>query len=313
MIIMRIHYGGKFMNDLIKNDNIENMIYEIRGMQVMLDSDLAKLYHCKNGTKDVNKAVKRNINRFPNDFYFQLTKDEFNNLKFQIGTSSLNTYGGVRKQPYVFTEQGVAMLASVLHTEIAEETSIRIMRAFVKMRHLLINNQNALPNRLLLLEDKVDSNTKRIDELFNKFSNNDINNQYTFYKGAFYDTYSLFLDILFKGVNEIIIIDNYAGLKLLDMIKNINTNIIIISKNIDDKLKEKYKEQYHNVTFIYNNSIHDRYIILDRYRLFHCGMSFKDLGKSTFSIIEFDNKEEINEFINKLNLDEIKEYDLIKK
>ena len=276
------------------------MIYEIRGMQVMLDSDLAKLYHCKNGTKDVNKAVKRNINRFPNDFYFQLTKDEFNNLKFQIGTSSLNTYGGVRKQPYVFTEQGVAMLASVLHTEIAEETSIRIMRAFVKMRHLLINNQNALPNRLLLLEDKVDSNTKRIDELFNKFSNNDINNQYTFYKGAFYDTYSLFLDILFKGVNEIIIIDNYAGLKLLDMIKNINTNIIIISKNIDDKLKEKYKEQYHNVTFIYNNSIHDRYIILDRYRLFHSGMSFKDMGKSTFSIIEFDNKEEITIFVNNL-------------
>ena len=158
----------------------------------------------------------------------------YSNLKFQIGTSSLNTYGGVRKQPYVFTEQGVAMLASVLHTEIAEETSIRIMRAFVKMRHLLINNQNALPNRLLLLEDKVDSNTKRIDELFNKFSNNDINNQYTFYKGAFYDTYSLFLDILFKGVNEIIIIDNYAGLKLLDMIKSINImNHIINMKRLN--------------------------------------------------------------------------------
>ena len=291
------------MNELIKNENIENMIYEIRGMQVMLDSDLAKIYKCKNGTKDVNKAVKRNINRFPNDFYFQLTKDEFNNLKFQSGTSSLNTYGGVRKLPYVFTEQGVAMLASVLHTEIAEETSIRIMRAFVKMRHLLINNQNVLPNRLLILEDKVDSNTKRIDELFNKFSNNDINSQYTFYKGAFYDTYSLFLDILFKGVNEIIIIDNYAGQKLLDMIKDINKKIIIISNNIDNKLKEKYKEQYHNVIFIYNNTIHDRYIILDRKRLFHSGMSFKDMGKSTFSITEFDNKDGIDEFVNRLELD----------
>ena len=284
------------MNDIISNNIIENMIYEIRGMQVMLDSDLAKLYHCKNGTKDINKAVKRNINRFPNDFYFQLTEEERNILRFQIGTANNMS----RTLPYVFTEQGVAMLASVLHTEIAEETSVRIMRAFVKMRHMLINNQNVLPNRLLLLEDKVDSNTKRIDELFNKFSNNDINNQYTFYKGAFYDTYSLFLDILFKGVNEIIIIDNYAGHKLLDMIKDVNKKIIIISKNIDNKLKEKYEEQYHNVTFIYNNTIHDRYIILDRKRLFHSGISFKDMGKSTFSITEFDNKEEITMFVNNL-------------
>ena len=155
------------MNDIISNNNIEHMIYEIGGMQVMLDSDLAKLYHCKNGTKDINKAVKRNINRFPNDFYFQLTEEERNILRFQIGTANNMS----RTLPYVFTEQGVAMLASVLHKEIAEETSVRIMRAVVKMRHLLINNQNVLPNRLLLLEDKVDSNTKRIDELFNKFSN----------------------------------------------------------------------------------------------------------------------------------------------
>ena len=288
------------MNDIISNNNIENMIYEIRGMQVMLDSDLAKLYHCKNGTKDINKAVKRNINRFPNDFYFKLTEEERNILRFQIGTANNMS----RTLPYVFTEQGVAMLASVLHTEIAEETSVRIMRAFVKMRHLLINNQNVLPNRLLLLEDKVDSNTKRIDELFNKFSNNDINSQYTFYKGAFYDTYSLFLDILFKGVNEIIIIDNYAGHELLDMIKDVNKKIIIISKNINNKLKEKYEEQYHNVAFIYNDTIHDRYIILDRKRLFYSGMSFKDMGKSTFSITEFDNKEEIDAFIDKLELNE---------
>ena len=288
------------MNDIISNNNIENMIYEIRGMQVMLDSDLAKLYHCKNGTKDINKAVKRNINRFPNDFYFKLTEEERNILRFQIGTANNMS----RTLPYVFTEQGVAMLASVLHTEIAEETSIKIMRAFVKMRHLLINNQNVLPNRLLLLEDKVDSNTKRIDELFNRFSNSDINSQYTFYKGAFYDTYSLFLDILFKGVNEIIIIDNYAGHELLDMIKDVNKKIIIISKNINNKLKEKYEEQYHNVAFIYNDTIHDRYIILDRKRLFHSGMSFKDMGKSTFSITEFDNKEEIDAFIDKLELNE---------
>ena len=127
-------------NILVKEDNIENMIYEVRGKQVMLDSDLAKLYKCVNGTKTINQSVKRNIDRFPEDFYFQLTNEEFLNLKSQIGTSSLNGYGGVRKNPYVFTEQGVAMLASVLKTSIATKVSISIMRAFVIMRKYISNN-----------------------------------------------------------------------------------------------------------------------------------------------------------------------------
>ena len=290
------------MNDIISNNIIENMIYEIREMKVMLDSDLARIYQVE--TKRINEAVKNNPLKFPERFSFVLNDNELENLRSKISTSSLesNNYGGRRYKERVFTEQGVYMLATILKSKVATEVTLKIMDTFVKMRHMLINNQNVLPNRLLLLEDKVDSNTKRIDELFNKFSNNDINNQYTFYKGAFYDTYSLFLDILFKGVNEIIIIDNYAGLKLLDMIKDVNKKIIIISKNIDNILKEKYEEQYHNVTFIYNNTIHDRYIILDRKRLFHSGMSFKDLGKNTFSITEFDNNDEIDEFVNRLEL-----------
>ena len=124
------------MNDLIINEdiNIENLIYEIRNKQVMLDSDLARLYKCANGTKDINKAVKRNIKRFPEDFYFQLNKEEYKNLKFQFGTSSpTNNYGGVRKLPYAFTEQGVAMLATILRTKNASQMSISIMRAFVTM------------------------------------------------------------------------------------------------------------------------------------------------------------------------------------
>lgn len=290
------------MNELIKEDNIENMIYEIRGIEVMLDSDLARIYKCKNGTKEVNQAVKNNIDKFPERFSWKLTDEEISILRSKILTTNISTMS--RSNPRVFTEQGVYMLSTILKTNIATEVTLKIMDTFVKMRHMLINNQNVLPNRLLLLEDKVDSNTKRIDELFNKFSNNDINSQYTFYKGAFYDTYSLFLDILFKGVNEIIIIDNYAGHELLDMIKDVNKKIIIISKNINNKLKEKYEEQYHNVAFIYNDTIHDRYIILDRKRLFHSGMSFKDMGKSTFSITEFDNKEEIDAFIDKLELNE---------
>ena len=132
------------MNEIKEKLNIKDMIYEIRGRQVMLDSDLAKLYECVNGTKTINQAVKRNVEKFPNDFLFQLTSEEFLNLKSQFGTSSLNTYGGVRKLPYVFTEQGVAMLATILRTPVATKVSIDIMRAFVEMRKCIYSNKDIL-------------------------------------------------------------------------------------------------------------------------------------------------------------------------
>ena len=143
---------------MLEESIIENMIYEVRGVQVMLDKDLAKLYQCTNGTKDINRAVKRNIKRFPKDFYFELTEVEKKKLWFQSGTANNMS----RSNPHVFTEQGVAMLASVLHTEIAEEVSIRIMRSFVKMRRYFANttsNNEMLinhENRLLVLENKFD-------------------------------------------------------------------------------------------------------------------------------------------------------------
>ena len=143
------------MNNLVKDEtNIEKLIYEIRGVQMMLDSDLARLYECANGTKTINQAIKRNLERFPNDFYFQLTKEELFDLKSQIGTSSWNSYGGVRKLPYVFTEQGVAMLATVIKTSIAAGMSVNIMRAFVAMRKYISKNlieQNNIND--LVLED----------------------------------------------------------------------------------------------------------------------------------------------------------------
>lgn len=130
------------MNEILVSDkNIQNKIYEIRGKQVMLDSDLAEFYKCKNGTKSINLAVKRHIDRFPSDFYFQLKNEEYNILKFQFETSSINNYGGVRKLPYAFTEHGIAMLASVIHTEVAADISVRIMRSFVVMRHYLDDNR----------------------------------------------------------------------------------------------------------------------------------------------------------------------------
>ncbi len=199
------------MNELIEKDTIEKKIYEIRGMQVMLDSDLAEIYQCANGTKDINKAVKRNEDRFPKDFYFELTDEE--SLRFQSGT--LNSKGNFRGQhikylPHVFTEQGVAMLASVLHTDIAVQTSINIMRAFVHMRHYINYNGDLLPNRILLLEKRTDENTKRINELFDKFDPKEIVKDKIFFEGEFYDAYSLLLDILNKARKEIIIIDNYV-------------------------------------------------------------------------------------------------------
>jgi len=288
------------MNELIKENNIENMIYEIRGIQVMLSNDVAKLYQVE--TKRINEVIKRNIKRFPNSFCFQLTNEEIDELSSRSQIATLNRSNNLRGYnikylPYALTEEGILMLSGLLKSDIAVKVNIQVIEAFVKMRKYISNellNNNILmnhENRLLKLE-----------ELFDKYKM-DTKISTTFYKNQIYDAYSFFIDTLFKGVNEIIIIDNYVGLKLLDMIKNVNTNIIIISKNIDDKLKEKYEEQYHNVTFIYNNTIHDRYIILDRCRLFHCGMSFKDLGKSTFTITEFDSREEIDDFINRLNLE----------
>lgn len=138
------------MNEVKIKDKvaIKNLIYEIRGNQVMLDSDLARLYECANGTKDVNKAVNRNIERFPKDFYFQLTKEEYDNLKFQNGTSRFNSHGGLRKLPYVFTEQGVAMLATILRTEVASQISVSIMRAFIEMcKYISPSNQLISNNR----------------------------------------------------------------------------------------------------------------------------------------------------------------------
>ena len=150
------------MNELIIKDNlkIENLIYEIRGKQVMLDSDLAALYGCRNGTKSINLAVKRHINRFPERFCFKLTDEEYKyiNLKFQFETSSNNNHGGVRKMPYAFTEQGVAMLSAVLRTEVAEEVSIKIMDAFVKMRKYIASNlieQKYINNMVLKHEESI--------------------------------------------------------------------------------------------------------------------------------------------------------------
>ena len=281
-----------------ENSEIINIIYEIRGQQVMLDSDLSKLYQCTNGTKTINQAVKRHIERFPNDFYFQLTKDEFDNLKSQIGTSS-STYGGIRKLPYAFTEQGVAMLATVLRTTIASEMSVRIMRAFVSMRQYISSNlleQKYINNQVM----KNTEDIKLLQESFKQFDKKkEINDM--FYEGQFYDAYSLLIDILNAATKNIIIIDNYIDKKFLDICSKIKVNIIIYTKEIDKIDLEKYNKQYNNIKVRLSNKYHDRFIILDNKTLYHCGASFKDLGKKCFCISKIENDNVLKELLKIVN------------
>ena len=202
------------MNGL-KEIKIENLNYNIRGKQVMLDSDLAKLYGCKNGTKTINQAVKRHTNRFPERFMFQLTNHEFKKMQSQIGT--VNHKNMIRTLPYVFTEEGIAMLATVLRTPIAEEVSIRIMDAFVKMKHFIKENKDIF-KRLTTVEYEVIECKDKIAELFDKLEPKEIEKQKLFFNGQIYDAYSLIIDLIKEANNRIIIIDNYIDKSILDSI-----------------------------------------------------------------------------------------------
>jgi len=284
------------MNEIINKEKIkiENMIYEVRGKQVMLDRDLARLYECANGTKTINLTVKRHIKRFPERFMFQITEEELKELRFQLETTNNMS----RTLPYVFTEQGVAMLATILRTKVAEEVSIRIMDAFVEMRKYINNNlieQNYI-NKLVL---KDHERINLLEETFNKLEEKTKVNS-LFFEGQIFDAYSLMIDILNKSSKEIIIIDNYAGKELLDILKDIDREITIISKNISKELEKKYLSQYENIRFISNDSFHDRFIIVDKLILYHCGSSFKDLGKKCFAINIIDDKNILDNLLREI-------------
>lgn len=274
------------VSGLESTENIRNLIYEVRGKQVMLDSDLALLYNCANKTKDINKAVNRNIDRFPKDFYFQLTLEEYSNLKFQNGTSSLdNNYGGVRKLPYVFTEGGVSMLASVLRTEVASKMSVAIIRAFISMKHYIGFNASRITN----IETKViehDTQIKTLKETLDKFEEKKKVTE-TYFDGKIFDAYSKIYEIFSEAKKKLIIIDNYADIGLLDIIKRLNIKVVIVTKEnnlLTKKDIENYNKQYHNLKVIYNSSFHDRYFILDDKIVYHCGASLNRIGYKTFSI-----------------------------
>ena len=293
------------MYELKEELNIENMIYEIRGKQVMLDCDLAKLYQCKNGTKEINQAVKNNLDKFPERYSFQLSDNEYNNLRSNFLTSSLESgYGGRRYNPRVFTEQGIAMLSTILKSKVAVETSIRIMDTFVKMRKIISSSliEQKYINELVI---KDNERINLLEESFSKLEEKEKIN-HIFYEGQIYDAYSLLIDI-FKGAKEeIIIIDNYADKSILDMITNLNVKVTIVTrkfnllKDIDIK---KYNKQYHNLKVIYSDKFHDRFIILDKKVLYHSGASYKDLGNKCFAITKIKDKEYLETIIKNIGED----------
>ena len=288
------------MNEMLVKENIkiENMIYEIRGKQVMLDSDLAKLYETE--TRRINESVKRNIERFPERFCFRITEEEYNSLKSQIATSK----GGSRKGHTVFTEQGVAMLATVLKTKVATEVSIKIMDAFVTIRKYISSNlleQKYINNMVLEDHDKIKLLEDYLQKLEKKKKVNEI-----YFNGQIYDAYSKIHEIFNSAKKELVIVDSYADNTILDIIKRLSIKVIIITKYnnlLTEQDIKKYNKQYNNLTVYYNNAFHDRYFILDNETVYHCGASINRIGYKTFSInLISDN--DIKE--NLINIIEIK-------
>ena len=275
---------------------IENKIYTIRNMQVMLDKDLAKLYQVE--TRVFNQAVKRNIKRFPQSFRFQLSEDEYQNLTSQFVTSSLSSskHGGRRHLPFAFTEQGVSMLSAILKSDIAIEVSIQIIEAFVSMRKFLLNNASIfqkidqIEKRQIGYEIKTD---KKLDTIFKAIENKTIKpSQGIFYDGQIFDAYEFVSNIVKSAKKEIILLDNYVDETVLTLFnKNQNVKVTIYTQTITKQLKlnlEKYNAQYNPISIKTFKNSHDRFLIVDKTELYHIGASLKDLGKRWFAFSKMD-------------------------
>ncbi len=286
------------MNE-IKDIKIENLIYEVRGKQVMLDSDVAMLYGYD--TKRVNEIVKRNTDRFPEDFCFQITKIEMskiNSLRSQNATLE-NGKGKHRKyNPYVFTEHGVMMLAGMLKSSIAIEVSKKIIVAFVSMRKFINENKDIF-RKINNIEIKMLEYDENFEKIFDALEPKKIESQKIFFNGEIYDAYSLIIELIKQSTNRIIIIDNYIDKSILDMLVYKKNNVdvtIVTNKDYLTKLdKDKFNKQYPNLIIKHSNIFHDRFMIIDD-TLYHIGASLKDLGKKCFGI----NKIEDSEYLNKI-------------
>ena len=267
----------------------------------MLDSDVADMYCCE--TKYVNRVVKRNIERFPEEFCFQLNEEEFKVLRCQFVTLNENGRGQHRKYlPYVFTEQGIAMLSALLKSDVAVSVSVNIMKAFIEMRKfLMINGQ--IFERLSSVENKLLEHDKKIDKVFNSLQLEENIKQRIFFDGQIYDAYSLIIDIIKKAKKKILIIDNYIDDSVLKMLtkKNNNVEVVILTSDKSNIQKidiQKFNKEYPLLKIGKTNKFHDRFIIIDNKEMYHLGASIKDLGKKCFGINKIEDLDIIKKILD---------------
>lgn len=289
------------IQNTISNEEIKNLIYTIRGKQVMLDSDVAKLFNY--ATKDLNRNVRNNIERFPEYYCFRLTEDEYKLLRCKNFTLNKNGRGEHRKYlPYVFTEYGITMLAGLLKSEVAVNISIKIVNTFIEMRKFL-NSNGQVFERLTNVEYKLLEHDKKFDKVFNQLQQEENIKQKVFFQGQIYDAYSLIIDIIKRANKKITIIDNYIDDSILKMLtkKNKNVEVVIITSdkcNIENIDVKKFNKEYPILKVAKTDKFHDRFIIIDNKELYHCGASIKDLGKKCFAINKIEDISIIEKLVN---------------
>ena len=273
---------------IISQQQIENRIFTIRGEQVMLDRDLAELYQVE--TRALNQAVKRNSERFPETFCFQLNDEEVNSMVSQNVIPSKQHLGGHR--PYVFTEQGVAMLSAVLRSTVAVQVSIQIINAFVQMRKLV--GQNTVQQlRFSAIENKLIEHDHKFEQLFKALEQNELPQKGIFFEGQVFDAYAFTSKIIRSAKKSIILIDNYIDETTLTHLakKEKKVKVVLLSKNSSKQLKldiKKANEQYSNFTLKSFAQSHDRFLIIDHEEVYHLGASLKDFGKRWFAFSKMD-------------------------
>ncbi len=288
----RILINEELKETTYETEKIKNLIYTIRGKQVMLDSDVAMLYHYT--TKNINKAMKRNIDRFPKDFCFQITKEELETMWFQNGTAYETNikYRNEKYLPYVYTEQGISMLSGILKNELAIQVSINIMRAFVEMRKFILNNafvfQEIQNIKTTLLE-----HNKKFDIIFNELQKDRETEfkQKIFYKGQIYDAYSLVIDLIKKAKTKLVIIDNYIDNTVLNMLtkKNKDVEVHLLTSQNCNLMKldiQKFNLQYPTLKISHTNQFHDRFLIMDDKEIYHLRSFLKRPRKEMLCHIE---------------------------
>ncbi len=293
-----------------ENRRISDLIYTVRNTQVMLDSDLAELYQVETGA--LNRAVKRNNRRFPADFMFQLTAEEFENLKCQFGISSLErydvTHGGRRTLPFVYSEHGISMLSSVLRSETAITVSIGIIRTFIEMRRFIANNAlmferiSAVELKQLELQKSTDEKFKRVFEYIDRGNEPA---QRVFFDGQIYDAFSLLVDIISKANSEIILIDGYVDTDTLNILRKkklgVNVRLYTFPKLLLSQGDvAKFNSQYPTLKVATTVKFHDRFLILDGITAYHIGASLKDAGKKSFAISLLQDNHMVKDILARL-------------